>query len=480
MKTVDFPAGHSMDTEWFAVDKDGNIAVFDSSDEGAVPIETWEEQLWIELFEKYTSPITPVLKQLYLDQKMIERLLEKCDVVTLKQILTEEHIAESCFLLLNHGKTWDDLNFEHIFVKKGHFALRLSLVIQFYLISNTYDIRQELKAAIKNGIIAKACYISLDFDKAKEHFWVVPELGISDLGIYVYELEMRGGMTIFPYEKTYTPEFPLKANQIAPNLADKIPHFKEISFENQDFVQPMSFFNCKTWYHDDDIENEKVQVLSSYDIEDYPFAKINDLLKLGKCKRCYPDGYSYWVRYYNLKAYQDYPPIFIIEDFDNRDFTRYSTLFNILYNCLKINFEDCVKTFCVKCYDPENEEKNQEFEFLRLVEKFQNCYQHLNIELSVLQPLLLIAIEDTVINLFKTKFEIIGFLETPCLCCIDIEGKQYPLLVVNNSKTKEEHEVLTKFLTEKSDEIKTILAQPRNLPPPKPRVIKIEGDEEEE
>ncbi|MGP1384908.1 MAG: hypothetical protein ACTS2F_15180 [Thainema sp.] len=36
----DYPAAHSMDTEWFAVDADGNIGLFDSSEGGAVP-ETW-------------------------------------------------------------------------------------------------------------------------------------------------------------------------------------------------------------------------------------------------------------------------------------------------------------------------------------------------------------------------------------------------------------------------------------------------------
>lgn len=33
----DFPAAHSMDTEWFAVDDDGHVAVFDSGEGGAVP-----------------------------------------------------------------------------------------------------------------------------------------------------------------------------------------------------------------------------------------------------------------------------------------------------------------------------------------------------------------------------------------------------------------------------------------------------------
>lgn len=35
----DFPAAHSMDTTWFAVDKDGNVAVFETGESGAVPID---------------------------------------------------------------------------------------------------------------------------------------------------------------------------------------------------------------------------------------------------------------------------------------------------------------------------------------------------------------------------------------------------------------------------------------------------------
>ena len=35
----DFPAAHSMDATWFAVDRDGHIGVFDSGDPGAVPTE---------------------------------------------------------------------------------------------------------------------------------------------------------------------------------------------------------------------------------------------------------------------------------------------------------------------------------------------------------------------------------------------------------------------------------------------------------
>lgn len=37
----DFPAAHSMDTAWFAVDREGNVAVFDTGEAGAVPTEAY-------------------------------------------------------------------------------------------------------------------------------------------------------------------------------------------------------------------------------------------------------------------------------------------------------------------------------------------------------------------------------------------------------------------------------------------------------
>src|SRR4051812_22138812 len=37
MDALDYPAAHSMDTSWFAVDEDGRVARFESSEDGAVP-----------------------------------------------------------------------------------------------------------------------------------------------------------------------------------------------------------------------------------------------------------------------------------------------------------------------------------------------------------------------------------------------------------------------------------------------------------
>ncbi len=38
---TDYPAAHSMDTTWFAVDRDGHVAAFESGEAGAVPKEAY-------------------------------------------------------------------------------------------------------------------------------------------------------------------------------------------------------------------------------------------------------------------------------------------------------------------------------------------------------------------------------------------------------------------------------------------------------
>src|SRR4051794_10360255 len=44
MPPDDYPAAHSMDTEWFAVDKDGHVGAFYSGEDGVVPREVYGDE----------------------------------------------------------------------------------------------------------------------------------------------------------------------------------------------------------------------------------------------------------------------------------------------------------------------------------------------------------------------------------------------------------------------------------------------------
>jgi hypothetical protein len=59
---TDFPAAHSMDTGWFAVDRDGHVAFFSSGEAGAVPFDAGLEEPYAVLQELgQTLPKTGVL-----------------------------------------------------------------------------------------------------------------------------------------------------------------------------------------------------------------------------------------------------------------------------------------------------------------------------------------------------------------------------------------------------------------------------------
>ena len=63
---VDFPAAHSMDTCWFAVDRDGHVAIFDSGEAGAVPVEAFAGDATYSAREQSSQllPATPAIHDL--------------------------------------------------------------------------------------------------------------------------------------------------------------------------------------------------------------------------------------------------------------------------------------------------------------------------------------------------------------------------------------------------------------------------------
>src|SRR6185295_8980906 len=64
----DYPAAHSMDTTWFAVDRDGHIAVFDSGEAGAVPRDAYEEGATVDAL----LPALPASEAVYVLEGHLE------------------------------------------------------------------------------------------------------------------------------------------------------------------------------------------------------------------------------------------------------------------------------------------------------------------------------------------------------------------------------------------------------------------------
>ncbi|MDR2423677.1 MAG: hypothetical protein LBD59_02995, partial [Prevotellaceae bacterium] len=142
-----------------------------------------------------------------------------------------------------------------------------------------------------------------------------------------------------------------------------------------------------------------------------------------------------------------------------------------LYDTLNIKNYDCFMTYCAKCYLWQS--VGEEFLPDRIASKFGNCHKHIETELSVLQPLLLIAFEETVVDLLKIHYQIDGFSGTPCLCQVSIDGKIYPLLALPQAISQEEIADLSFKLSNLANEVKTILSQQREMLETKPRTVRF-------
>jgi hypothetical protein len=69
----DYPAAHSTDTRWFAIDKDGNVGLFDSDSSGTVPDDAASFYFDDEQGEQMFGLLKPLAKP----GKLTEVVLEK-------------------------------------------------------------------------------------------------------------------------------------------------------------------------------------------------------------------------------------------------------------------------------------------------------------------------------------------------------------------------------------------------------------------
>lgn len=103
---TDLPAAHSMDTEWFAIDGLGHVAVFESGEGGGVPeahFEAWHAQSeWAELLHEMLSLAAPGSMRFVADgvfDRSDERRWEQGELFTDARTLAGSHEWEDAALL---------------------------------------------------------------------------------------------------------------------------------------------------------------------------------------------------------------------------------------------------------------------------------------------------------------------------------------------------------------------------------------------
>ncbi len=240
MKTTkEFPATHSMSTEWFVVDEDGNIAVFDFEEEGPVPEQIADGDFWgslddigvpdkhgISSFELTDEQANYMLKQF----KPISDFSEENEYSCLVQIKDDEESLNKFLNTFNQD-----------------IECCLSHKERIYYVGWFWD--YDATAAIKKNRIELVKEICIGF--LQEYFDADILSDESVFPFYCYKQDYDSRM-ILP-QRTAIPKYPLKENQIPEENRKKLIHLP-VKFSECSGLQVAQYVICNRYFtsYDDD------------------------------------------------------------------------------------------------------------------------------------------------------------------------------------------------------------------------------------
>jgi hypothetical protein len=289
----DYPAAHSMDTEWFAVDREGNVAMFDTGECGQVPVGavTLDQDAATRLTDLVlpARPVAPVIfdptfllaantadhvgrgehvhdsplvvflgvpptTHLPLTVSLAEQPRDRSPALGsgspppssnggLEPMLPLVRDMASLGRLLACGdaRTLAALSALQDALRDGRARPLPSAVgVCFLLGPGT----QELRSLLHQSNACSACDDDDPDDEIEGR-----ETRLSGHGIYVYLSEFDYGRTAGLYLRHRLPAVPLKLSELPADLQAAIGavRFDRLSFAESPAVQPMETHECNTW-----------------------------------------------------------------------------------------------------------------------------------------------------------------------------------------------------------------------------------------
>jgi hypothetical protein len=233
--TPDYPAAHSMDSCWFAVDRDGHIAYFDTGEAGAKPAESGHSHDLLALLARHT-PRTEAIHQLegYVlpgrgDEEGRHRTPWRDDQDTLGGMLlfltSLEHVREA----VERGEA-----------RACKASQGTAVIFQ--------DLPADLSRKIHDAGHCLGCnwYWRWVFEDVEQDG--PGRVSATDLGLFAYE-HLCENWIAGPYGLQRRPAQPLHIDQLPPRLRAMV---KQIRFDNLCFtetfhIQPCELMVCVAW-----------------------------------------------------------------------------------------------------------------------------------------------------------------------------------------------------------------------------------------
>lgn len=451
MKDIDYPAGHSMDSAWFGVDKNGHVAMFETGEDGALPIMYGREYSIDDFFTQHANRIGDDLYELKISSDAVNNIISLCTTESVKQ---NSQYFEG-FIILKNGVEWQDLDIKREY--DYELTLLLSEEKRLYYVSYCYE-ENELEPYIENGTIEKGFHVSLDFYDFKE------TSGAVLLGFYCYEADYDR-----PYKKQFVPLYPLKVENLASD--EKLVKLDNLDFDNPDDIYIQEHVSSRMYRLPDatpeQLKEGYVPIKLSDGKEHLVSIPTEHILKeelsVYGCRKC-KDEKKYYsdFSFFEINTRTDYPKVILLRGYPENGY-RYENRkrFRNIASYLDIQKYELYETFCVKCV-----KKDRPLFFNRYLDnRFQNCYEKLETELRIIQPLLIICIDEIALRLinarYKTGIEAFNHLKWESM---NVLGKEYPLMLLS------EDEIGKIALSENiKEKVSDFLVQDRKLPA-KPRI----------
>ena len=229
----DYPAAHSMDSSWFAVDRDGHVAYFDTGEAGAKPVEAGHSEGLLSLLARH-APRTEAIHQ-----------LEGHFIPGRER--TERHWQ------LPRGRS-NTVGGMLLFLKSTDHvreAIERGEAVAERANQGTAVIFQDMPAALFRRVHqAKHClgcvwYWRWHFDADEDD---PHRISAAELGLFRYDHLCENWIS-GPYGLQQRPAVPLHIDQLPPALRRMI---RDVRFENLCFaetfhIQPCELTECVSW-----------------------------------------------------------------------------------------------------------------------------------------------------------------------------------------------------------------------------------------
>ncbi|MGE3804941.1 MAG: hypothetical protein AB7K24_09745 [Gemmataceae bacterium] len=224
----DFPAAHSMDTTWFAVDRDGHVGMFDSWEAGAVP----------------TTALNHYVEHDLPEVEAIADLAGRTSPWPGYEATRGEHRT---LVYLEHQRTTEVI----LFLTDEQAARKIPPEVRPVPVRSTAGVAVLLQLPERADWLRDlheqgqclGCYADRDFRYRADG------TGLFN-GFFVYHHhDLFENWVAGPYGRLLIPVQPLHVDQLPP--ADRIQvlktRFAELSFAAAAHVQPVEHFACESW-----------------------------------------------------------------------------------------------------------------------------------------------------------------------------------------------------------------------------------------